>query len=86
MTPLAAVAVQPVFTARGVTKTYSRGEVTVHLLRGVDFDLFEGAFVVLLGPSGSGKSTLLNIGGLDIPTSGKVLYRDHNSRRPTTTD
>jgi putative ABC transport system ATP-binding protein len=79
MASVAAVAVQPVFTARGVTKTYRMGEVTVHALRGVDFDLFEGEFVVLLGPSGSGKSTLLNIlGGLDIPTSGEVLYRDHN--------
>jgi len=55
------------------------GEMEVQALRGVDFDLYEGEFVVLLGPSGSGKSTLLNIlGGLDVPTSGQVRYRDHD--------
>jgi len=65
----------PVFEARGLTKVYRMGEVEVAALRGVDFDLREGEFVVLLGPSGSGKSTLLNIlGGLDLPSSGRVLY------------
>ena len=55
------------------------GEVQVHALQGVDLDLFEGEFVVILGPSGSGKSTLLNIlGGLDSPTSGDVHFRDHD--------
>lgn len=55
------------------------GEIVVHALRGVDFELFAGEFVVLLGPSGSGKSTLLNIlGGLDVPTEGHVVYRDHD--------
>jgi putative ABC transport system ATP-binding protein len=68
-----------VFVARNITKIYQVGEVTVQALRGVDFELFEGEFVVLLGPSGSGKSTLLNIlGGLDIPTSGHVVYKDHD--------
>jgi putative ABC transport system ATP-binding protein len=67
-----------VFEARGITKVYHMGEVDVHALRGIDLDLFEGEFVVLLGPSGSGKSTLLNIlGGLDVPTSGIVRYREH---------
>src|SRR5881394_94927 len=66
-----------VFEARTVTKIYRMGEVEVHALRGIDLDLFDEEFVVLLGPSGSGKSTLLNIlGGLDVPTSGHVLYRN----------
>ena len=70
---------QAVFHARGITKIYRMGEIEVHALRGVDLDLYEGEFVVLLGPSGSGKSTLLNIlGGLDVPTAGKVEYRDTN--------
>jgi putative ABC transport system ATP-binding protein len=69
----------PVFVARGLRKVYQMGEVSVEALRNVDFDLFPGEFVVLLGPSGSGKSTLLNIlGGLDVPTSGQVIYQDHD--------
>lgn len=68
-----------VFTARGITKAYQMGEVRVEALRGVDFDVSAAEFVVLLGPSGLGKSTLLNIlGGLDTPTTGDVLYQDHN--------
>ena len=68
-----------VFQARGLTKIYHMGQVQVHALRGVDLDLNAGELAVLLGPSGSGKSTLLNIlGGLDVPTSGTVRYRDHD--------
>ena len=69
----------PVFRARGLEKTYHMGEVDVLALQGVDLDLFEREFVVILGPSGSGKSTLLNIlGGLDAPTGGEVRFRDHD--------
>ena len=72
-----AQSVETVFAARGISKIYHMGEVDVHALGGVDLDLYAGEFVVLLGPSGSGKSTLLNIlGGLDVPSSGTVHYRD----------
>jgi putative ABC transport system ATP-binding protein len=69
----------PLFVIRELAKVYRMGEVEVHALRQVSLTLTEGQFVVLLGPSGSGKSTLLNIiGGLDVPTSGQVLYRDED--------
>ncbi len=74
-----AAAREAVFRARRLSKVYQMGEVVVHALRSVDLELCEGEFVVLLGPSGNGKSTLLNIlGGLDVPTSGEVSFRDHN--------
>ncbi|HSI88025.1 MAG TPA: ABC transporter ATP-binding protein [Pyrinomonadaceae bacterium] len=69
---------ESVFQVRGVTKIYRMGEVEVRALDGVDLDLYGGEMAVLLGASGSGKSTLLNIiGGLDVPTEGTVVYRDH---------
>jgi putative ABC transport system ATP-binding protein len=65
-----------VLEARQISKIYRMGEVDVHALSDVDFALYAGELVVLLGASGSGKSTLLNIlGGLDTPTSGRVLYQ-----------
>ena len=67
----------PVFRARGLTKTYGSGTAEVRALAGVDLDLYAGELIVLLGPSGSGKTTLLNqLGGLDVPTSGELWYRD----------
>ncbi|MCG6873732.1 MAG: ABC transporter ATP-binding protein [Betaproteobacteria bacterium] len=72
----------PAFRMRGVTKIYPMGEIEVRALDGVDLELHEREFVVLLGASGSGKSTLLNIlGGLDVPTSGEVWYLDHELSR-----
>lgn len=67
----------PIFRAERVSKVYGHGEVQVHALRDVDLEINAGELLVILGASGSGKSTLLNIlGGLDIPTSGRVWYRD----------
>ena len=70
---------RPVLSIHGISKTYQMGEVQVEALRGVDLVLGAGELVVLLGPSGSGKSTLLNIiGGLDVPTSGRICYGDQD--------
>jgi putative ABC transport system ATP-binding protein len=65
-----------------VTKSYPMGQVTVHALRGLDLDIVRGEFVVLLGPSGCGKTTTLNlIGGLDKPTSGRILIEGEDIAR-----
>lgn len=69
----------PVLSTEAITKVYRSGPVAVHALDGVSVSLFEAEVVVLLGASGSGKSTLLNIlGGLDQPTSGRVLFHDQD--------
>lgn len=73
-----------VFAARDLRKVYQSGEVEVRALDGVDLDLYEGELLVLLGPSGSGKSTLLNnLGGLDVPTSGSLIYRGEDLSEAT---
>lgn len=67
----------PVFRTRNLCKVYGSGTAEVRALDGVDLELYSGELVVLLGPSGSGKTTLLNqLGGLDVPTSGELWYRD----------
>ena len=59
--------------ARGLEKRYRRGKVQVEALRGVDLDVPQGAFVVIIGPSGGGKTTLLHLlGGIDRPTAGQI--------------
>ena len=64
-----------IISLRDVTKTYGQGETQVQVLRGVNLDIREGEFLVILGESGCGKSTLLNIiGGMDQLTTGTFTF------------
>lgn len=70
---------EPIYRVRGLARVYGEGGAAVTALAGVDLDLYAGELIVLLGASGSGKSTLLNqLGGLDHPTHGTLLYRGAN--------
>lgn len=71
-----------ILEVQNLVKTYGKGENKVHAVDHVSFSIDEGEFVAIVGASGSGKSTLLHLlGGVDRPTSGKVLINGEDIYR-----
>ena len=65
---------ETILTFKDVKKEFTTGTVTEKVLKGVDFSVDKGEFVIIVGTSGAGKSTVLNLlGGLDKPTSGQII-------------
>ena len=70
--------ISPIIEAHSLHRSIEMKTNTLHILCGLNFHVFPGEWVALTGPSGSGKSTLLGIlGGIDHPTSGKIIFNGH---------
>ena len=70
---------QVLLSAKGLCKSFAHNGGQVHILNGMDLDIFAGDFTVIMGASGSGKSTLLYaLSGMDRATAGTVLYQGND--------
>ena len=68
-----------ILQVKSIDKVYGTKENKVQALRNITFSVEQGEFTAIVGTSGSGKSTMLNlIGGLDVPTKGEIIIRQHN--------
>lgn len=73
--------------AKNIHKIYYNGNKELNVLKGIDLSIDKGKFIAIVGPSGAGKSTLLHIlGGLDMPTSGEVIFEQRDIYRLNDTE
>ena len=72
---------------QNVTKEYPSGDGVARVLDGINLDIYENEFVVILGESGCGKSTMMNIiGGMDFLTEGKLIFDGRDFSHPSDED
>lgn len=73
----------PIISLRGVTKDFASGDSTLHVLKGIDLDIYPEEFLVILGESGCGKTTMMNIiGGMDELTEGTLTIEGKEFSHP----
>jgi lipoprotein-releasing system ATP-binding protein len=76
--------IRPVLQMRDVRRVFKQGDREIHVLKGINADLYPGQAVALVGPSGAGKSTLLHITGLlETADGGKVFINGHDCSKLT---
>ena len=76
-----------IISLRGVTKSYLSGGEETTVLKGIDLDIYENEFIVVLGESGCGKSTMMNIiGGMDSLTEGTLTVEGKDFSHPTSAE
>ena len=68
-----------ILSAKGLCKSFAHNGGQIHILTGMDIDIYENDFTVIMGSSGSGKSTTLYaLSGMDRATGGQILYNGEN--------
>ena len=78
---------EPIISLKGIKKTFPSGDSMITVLKGIDLDIYEGEFLVILGESGCGKSTMLNIiGGMDFLTEGTLTVDGKDFSKPSDKD